>query len=444
MANRYVEYMRLDQIERAEKNPKDHSSLDIQRSIAEQGFGEPPLLDERTNRLLAGHGRLDACLTLHSNGRPPPEGVTVDHDGMWQIPVVRGMATRTDEHARAYLIASNSLTTKGGWDTRELADMLVALQGDDLLPLTGYDDDDLAAMLAALDPDEEPPPPPPALTDPDDAPGFRTDTVTQPGDLWLLGPHRLAVGDSTDTGTWDRLLGGDKADCVWTDPPYGVSYQADLTPEQAKKMHRRTDGLEVANDKLTPDQLADFLRSVFALAMSHTRPGACWYVASPPGPLTFTFGQALIDLEVLRQTLIWVKDSLVMGHSDYHYRHEPVYYGWTPGAAHHPPPDRKQDTIHEVARPKRSKDHPTMKPVELIVRHLENSTDYDDLVVDPFGGSGSTLIACHTTGRRAALIELDPKYADVILRRYQEHTGTVPTRDGIEHDFADREHDEAA
>ena len=211
---------------------------------------------------------------------------------------------------------------------------------------------------------------------------------------------------------------------VWTDPPYGVSYVV-----------KTADALTIENDALDADGLDDFLRSVFALALTHTSPGACWYVAAPAGPLTMIFGQALIDLGVYRQMLIWVKDQFVMGHSDYHYRHEPVYYGWTPGAAHHALADRKQDTIHEADRPKRSKEHPTMKPVELIARHIGNSTDPGQLVVDPFGGSGSTLIACHTTGRPAALIELDPKYADVILRRYQEHTGAIPTRDGVEHDF---------
>jgi site-specific DNA-methyltransferase (adenine-specific) len=237
--------------------------------------------------------------------------------------------------------------------------------------------------------------------------------------VWLLGPHRLAVGDSTDPNVWDALLAGGKADCMWTDPPYGVAY-----------VGKTKDALTIENDALDEDGLADFLGSVLALALVNSRPGAAWFVASPPGPLHLVFGAALHRLDVLRQTLIWVKDQFVMGRSDYHYRHEPIFYGWTPGAAHHPPSDRKQDTIHEVARPKRSKDHPTMKPVELIERHLGNSTDPGHIVIDPFGGSGSTLIAAHRTSRVARLIELDPKYADVILRRYTEHTGNTPTREG--------------
>lgn len=420
----HVEYMPLDDIAPATRNPKAHDTAGIKRSITHHGVAELPLIDDRTGQLIAGHGRLDQLRAMRDNGDTPPAGVRVD-DGVWLAPVLRGWSSRSDDDAEAYLIASNRLTEKGGWDDYGLAEVLTDMAEAQLLELTGYDSDDLAALIASLEAgedDEEPV----ALTDKDDAPGFRSDTVTKPGDLWHLGPHRLAVGDSTDVTVWDLLLGGDKADMVWTDPPYGVAY-----------IGKTKDALTIENDTLSEDGLDDFLRAVFGVAMVSTNPGAAWYVAGPPGPLHLVFGQALHDLEILRQTIIWVKDQFVMGRSDYHYRHEPIYYGWTPGAAHHPVPDRRQDTIHEVPRPKRSKDHPTMKPVDLIVRHIENSTDKGGLVVDPFGGSGSTLIACHTTGRRAALIELDPKYADVILRRFEEHTGIVPTRGGEPHSFVD-------
>lgn len=265
----------------------------------------------------------------------------------------------------------------------------------------------------------------PGLNDPDDAPpDLPAQPITRDGDLWTLGPHKLAVGNAADKTVWDRLLNGATADCVWTDPPYGVSY-----------VGKTADALTIENDDLDEGALDELLRSVFTLALSNTRAGAAWYVASPPGPLHAMFAGVLRDVGVLRQTLIWVKDQFVLGHSDYHYQHEPIYYGWSPGAAHHTMPDRKQTSVFEFPRPKRSAEHPNMKPVGLIERHITNSTRPGALVVDPFTGSGSTLIACHGTDRIAALIELDPQYADVVCRRYQEHTGTVPIRGGVEHDF---------
>lgn len=305
------------------------------------------------------------------------------------------------------------------YDERLLLELLADLPD---LGGTGYDLGDFEALDRAYrnDGNREP-----GLNDPDDAPAeLPAQPVTKKGDLWTLGPHRLVVGDSTDPHTWERLLGGEKADCMWTDPPYGVAY-----------VGKTADALTIANDDLDVAKLDRFLRSVLGIALVSSNPGAAWYVASPPGPLSLVFGRVLLDVGVYRQTLIWAKDQFVLGHSDYHYRHEPVYYGWTPGAAHHSMPDRKQDSVFEFARPKRSVDHPNMKPVGMIELHIGNSTDQAALVVDPFSGSGSTVIACHGTGRRAAVIELDPQYADVICRRYQEHTGTKPVSDGQPHDF---------
>lgn len=305
------------------------------------------------------------------------------------------------------------------YDDRLLLELLADLPD---LDGSGYDLDDFEALERAYRQGDDRAP---GLNDPDDAPSeLPPDPVTRRGELWQLGPHRLVVGDSTDPGVWELLLGGGTPDCLWTDPPYGLSY-----------VGKTRDALTIENDGLDETQLARLLRDVFDLSMKHVPPGAPWYVASPPGPLHLAFGRVLMDLGVYRQTLIWVKDQFVLGHSDYHYRHEPIYYGWVPGAAHRATPDRQQDSVFEFPRPKRSAEHPNMKPVGLIEQHITNSTDWGALVVDPFAGSGSTLIACHGTGRRAVLIELDPQYADVICRRYQEHTGIVPVRDGQGHDF---------
>lgn len=419
---RKLEYVRLDSVTAAPRNPKGHDTTGIARAIKHHGFGEVPLRDERTGRLVAGHGRYTQLVAMRDSGATAPDGILVDPDGEWLMPVITGWASRSDEDAEAYLVGSNRLTTKGGWDDRGLTEMLEDLAAANLLELTGYDQADLDALLADLNPavDEIPP----AFTDPDDAPEPPAEPVCAVGDVWELGPHRLTVGDSTDVNVWETLLEGRRADMVWTDPPYGVAYTG-----------KTADALTIENDALDEDGLRDFLRAAFAATYTATRPGAAWYIASPPGPLHLVFGGLLHELGVLRQTLIWVKDQFVMGRSDYHYRHEPLFYGWTPGAAHHPVPDRTQDTVHEVPRPKRSADHPTMKPVALIERHITNSTDPGQLVVDPFGGSGSTLLAAHAAGRVAALIELDPRYADVICRRYQEHTGIKPTRNGQPHDF---------
>jgi len=183
------------------------------------------------------------------------------------------------------------------------------------------------------------------------------------------------------------------------------------------------DALTIENDTLNLAELEEFLRSAFNAIFTATKPGACWYVAAPSGNIFQSFSIPLSELDVWRHTLVWVKDTLVMGRADYHYKHESIFYGWTPGAAHQTPPDRKQDTVWEIPRPKANREHPTMKPIELIVRAINNSSRANDLVLDSFGGSGSTLIACEQTHRKARLIELDPKYCDVIVKRWETITG---------------------
>ena len=255
------------------------------------------------------------------------------------------------------------------------------------------------------------------LTDPDEVPDAPAEPITKPGDRIVLGRHTLVCGDSTDAGAWDALLAGRQVGMVWTDPPYGVSY-----------VGKTKDALTIENDDLSESALEELLRGSLSLGWAHTRPGGAWCVAAPAGPLHQTFGAVLKELEVWRQTLIWKKDSLVLGRSDYHYQHEPIFYGWKEGAAHTWNTDRKQTTILEFARPKRSTEHPTMKPVELVQYCIQNSSNADDLIVDPFGGSGTTLIAAETSGRAAALIELGPRYCDVIVRRWEEFTGQKAVR----------------
>lgn len=427
MPERRVEYMPLPIIEAAERNPKRHAASDIRQSIDRFGLGELPLIDERTGRLVAGHGRLDDIAERRRTGQNPPDGVQVGDGGEWLVPVVRGWGSRSDAEAEAYLVASNKLTTKGGWDDEALAEVLSDLADADLLALTGFSEGELADLLGADGTGAEA-----GHTDPDEVPAAPPD-ATAPGDTWRLGPHRVRCGDARDVDAVAALLAGERAEAMWTDPPYGVDY-----------VGKTSNALTIVNDDAAG--LPALLAGAFAAAGTALRPGAAVYVAAAPGPLVMVTAQAIVDAGWLyRQNLIWVKDAMVLGHFDYHARHEPILYGFTPGGTGRLGRggerwygDNAQTTVVEVAKPSRSADHPTMKPVELIASHLANSCPRGGLVFDPFAGSGSTLIAAHRLGMRAAVMELDPRYVDVICRRFQEHTDIKPIRDatGEPVDFA--------
>lgn len=438
MTERSITYADLRAVVPAELNPKRHDHDAIKASIRMHGFTAPLLHDERTDRLLAGHGRLAALLDMEQSGEPVPDGVKVEN-GAWQVPVVRGFASKDDEHAASLLVADNRLTELGGWDEGELAELLGTLRASDdpaLLDLSGFNDSDLDAMLKRLDAAQ--------ITDDfrdrdlDDADlTVAAEVLSKPGDVWLLGKHRVVCGDSTNRATLATALNGRQADMVWTDPPYGVAYQMDWDSDPAYAARRRQDKKTVSNDELTDEALRAFLRAALGAAHDLTKPGGAWYVASPGGVRNLDFGLVLTDLGVVREMLIWAKDQFVFGRQDYHWRHEPIFYGWKEGAAHYFVDDRTQDTVWEIARPRKSEEHPTMKPVELVARAIRNSSRQGDLILDPFGGSGTTLIAAHSEGRNAAIVELDPGYVDVICRRYQQTVGDLPVResDGQPVDF---------
>ncbi|MEM7517346.1 MAG: site-specific DNA-methyltransferase, partial [Planctomycetota bacterium] len=253
------------------------------------------------------------------------------------------------------------------------------------------------------------------------------DPTTQVGDVWLLGEHhRLICGDSTDPAVLAELMQGERASLVWTDPPYGVSYIGGTKDE-----------MTIENDDLDLADLESLLEGAFGSAADACEPGAVWYVAAPAGPNFLPFAKRLSELGIWRQTLVWEKDSLVLGRSDYHYRHEAILYGWVPGAAHHAPKTRALDTILKFARPKSSPDHPTMKPVPLVQHCIETSSKPGGIILDPFSGSGTTLLAAESCARKARCIELDPRYCDVIVRRFEEATGKGTTLEGSDLSFAD-------
>ena len=268
----------------------------------------------------------------------------------------------------------------------------------------------------------DPPEPPGGNGDPDDAPEPPTEPVSKLGDLYRIGPHRLLVGDATDMAAVEKMLDGDRADCMWTDPPYGVDY-----------VGKTKDALTIHNDGA--DGLPGLLAGAYAVATAALKPGAAVYIAHPPGALFMVFAKAFFDAGwKFHEGLIWVKNTMVLGHSDYHFKHEPVMFGYTAGEGRHGRGgegwygDNSQTSVFEIDKPSRSEDHPTMKPVDLVTGMLANSCPRAGLVYDPFGGSGTTLIAAHELGQRAAIVELDPHYADVILARAEAFTQIKPER----------------
>ncbi len=399
------------------RNARKHSDrnlAEIEAALREVGAGRSIVVDE-AGTILAGNATVQAAAKA---------GIArvrvVEADGTELVAVRRSGLTPAQK--RRLALFDNRAAELAEWDTEVLASLADEM---DLSAL--WEPDELADLLAHAEA-----PPADLLGDPDEVPPLPADPVTQPGDLWLLGQHRLLCGDATKPDDIHRLMAGDVGSCLWTDPPYGVNYTGG-TP----------DALTIANDD--PQGLEGLLRASFANVQDVLAPGAPFYVAHPAGPLSLVFGRVVTELEWrLRQTLVWVKDSLVLGHADYHYRHEPILYGFLPGGTGRRGRggtgwfgDDAQTSVFEVPRPKASPDHPTSKPVALLTAMLANSTRSGNLVLDPFGGSGSTLIACEQLGRRARLLELDPKYCDVVVRRWEELTGKQADRMQADGDPAD-------
>jgi site-specific DNA-methyltransferase (adenine-specific) len=392
-----LEMWAVDRLVPYERNARTHSPeqvAQIAASIQEFGFTNPILVAADAG-ILAGHGRLAAAKDM----------------GLAEVPVIV-LDHLSAEQRRAYVLADNKLALNAGWDEELLATELQELQLAEFdLSLLGWSDEELADLLPGVDELD-----PEGMGDGDAVPEPPEEPVTKPGDVWLLGKHRVMCGDSTSLDELERLMGGAQADCVWTDPPYGVAY-----------VGKTQDALTIQNDDLDDEALTIFLRESLGAAFALSKSGSSWYVAAPPGPLFHCFGTALKELEVWRHTLAWVKSTFVMGRCDYHYQHEAIFYGWKPGAAHKWSSDRKQSSTLNFDKPSRNGAHPTMKPVELVEYCITNSSDRGFVVLDVFGGSGTTLIACEKTSRQARLMELDPRYCDVIVKRWQEFTGKTAT-----------------
>ena len=394
------------------RNSRTHSEeqvAQIAASIAEFGFTNP-ILAGSDGVIVAGHGRLAAAQRL----------------GLEVVPVVV-LDHLTPTQRRALVIADNRIAENAGWDEAMLRIEIAALQDDAFdLALTGFDADALAELMAGDEPDNE------GQTDDDAVPAVSETVVSRAGDVWILGGHRLLCGDATVAANYQRLLGGATVDMVFTDPPYNVNYA-----NSAKDKMRGKDRA-ILNDNLG-DGFYDFLLAALTPTVAHCRGGI--YVAMSSSELDVLQSAFRAAGGKWSTFIIWAKHTFTLGRADYQRQYEPILYGWPEGKQRHWCGDRDQGDVWNIKKPQKNDLHPTMKPVELVERAIRNSSRPGDTVLDPFGGSGTTLIAAEKSGRIARLIELDPKYVDVIVRRWQGWTGQQATReaDGVAFDQAARD-----
>lgn len=382
-----MELVEIEKLVPYVNNARTHSPAQITKlrsSLREFGFINPVIIDRDFN-VIAGHGRIMAA----------------KEEGIMKVPCVFADHL-TEAQKKAYIIADNRMAMDAGWDEELLRVEIEALQGMEYDPaLTGFDEKELAALfnngIEAKDDDF------------DVTAELENPTLTHKGDVWTLGRHRLVCGDSTKSETFDILMDGLKANLVITDPPYNVNYEG-------------TAG-KIQNDNMADDKFYQFLLAAFTNTEKAMADDASIYVfhADTEG---LNFRKAFADGGFyLSGTCIWKKQSLVLGRSPYQWQHEPVLFGWKKKGKHQWYTGRKESTIWEFDKPKRNTDHPTMKPIPLLAYPITNSSMANSVVLDPFGGSGSTLIACQQTDRICRTIELDEKYCDVIVKRYIEQVG---------------------
>ena len=379
------------------KNSRTHSDQQVAQiaaSIKEFGFRNPILVDGVG--IIAGHGRLMAAQKL----------------GLDKVPTI-DCSDMTPSQKKAYIIADNKLALNAGWDTAMLTIEMQELEVEGFdLELLGFDDKELNALLEPEIVD--------GLTDEDEVPELPEEPKSKLGDIYILGNHRLMCGDSTSIDAVEKMMDGDKASLVVTDPPWNVAYGTNLA-NNAQGYKQRT----IMNDNFeTTQEWEDFLSGFIGNIIAFTMKGCPIYCVMGASEWP-AIDKALRDGGFhWSSTIIWAKDTLVLSRKDYHTQYEPIWYGWKDdGPRIWTVQDRKQSDVWECKRPKRSELHPTTKPVELIERAVLNSSNAGTIVFEPFGGSGSTLIACEKTGRKARLMELDPKYCDVIVKRWEDFTG---------------------
>ena len=387
---RRYENVEIEKLIPYKNNARTHSDEQIEKiakSMKEFGFINPVLVDGNLN-VIAGHGRILGAKKL----------------GMKEVPCLF-IEDLTEEQKRAYIIADNRLAEDAGWDKELLKIELEDLKNMNFdITLTGFELEDFDFSMDETE----------VIEDEFDE-TVPEEPTSKKGEIYKLGKHFLMCGDSTDINDVEKLMNGVKADMLLTDPPYNVDYEGG-------------NGLTIQNDNMDDETFREFLRVSFFNANSVMKEGAVFYIwhADSEG---YNFRGACHDIGwKVRQCLIWCKNTLVMGRQDYHWKHEPCLYGWKEGASHLWASDRKQTTVLEFDRPSVSKEHPTMKPVGLFDYLIKNNTKKDDIVLDLFAGSGTSIIACEQNGRIAYSMELDPKYVDVIISRWEKLTGQQAER----------------
>ncbi|NRP14988.1 site-specific DNA-methyltransferase [Marinobacterium sp. xm-a-152] len=392
------------------RNARTHSPEQISQiaaSIVEFGFTNP-ILAGSDKIIVAGHGRLLAAQKL----------------GLTEVPVVV-LDHLTPAQHKALIIADNKIAENAGWDDELLRTELQALIDEGFnLDLTGFDPDELDEIFVAEESTVE------GITDEDETPELGDELISRSGDVWIMGNHRLLCGDSTEDDSFATVMASDTADMVFTDPPYNVDY-ANTAKDKQRGTHR-----PILNDNLGEGFYA-FLLAAFQPMLHHCK-GAV-YIAMSSSELDTLQGAFREAGGKWSTFIIWAKNTFTLGRADYQRQYEPILYGWPEGQNRHWCGARDQGDVWNIKKPAKNDLHPTMKPVELVERALRNSSRPGDIVLDPFGGSGTTLIAAEKTGRRARLIELDPKYVDVIVRRWQSYTGDQAIRESDGLPFNDLE-----
>ena len=378
----------IEQLQPYKNNARLHSDEQVDqiaKSLEEFGFLNAVLVDDQ-NTILARHGRVMAAKKL----------------GLDTVPTIQ-IKHLSESQKKAYIIADNQIALNAGWEMQLLETELKELNKDSFdVSLLGFDAKELDKLLYE---EKE------GLTDEDAVPE-NVEPRVKKGDLWQLGNHRLLCGDATNVDDLQILFRDKKADLYLTDPPYNVDYAG-----------KTKDALKIQNDKFDDDNFNNFLTDAFKNSAKKIKAGGSFYIfhADLEG---YNFRSACKKANFnTRQCLIWSKNSMVMGRQDYHWQHEPILYGWMEGGSHSWYSDRKQTTILNFARPTKSKEHPTIKPVDIIEYLIKNSSKQEDIILDTFLGSGSTLIACEKTNRSCYGLELDPKYCDVIIKRWEDYTG---------------------
>lgn len=380
-----VQQVKIEKVKPYDKNPrKNKAAVDyVANSIKEFGFQQPIVVD-KDMVVIAGHTRLKAAKKLK----------------LKEVPVVIA-DNLTEEQVKAYRLADNKTAEKAEWDFDLLTDELLSLQELDFdMEQFGFDFD--------FSEDEE------AVEDDNWEADVPEEPISKRGDIWVLGRHRLMCGDSTEADDVALLMDGNKADMLLTDPPYNVDYTGKASELETRK---------IENDKMEDSAFQDFLTSAFSNAAENMKAGGVFYIwhAESEG-LNFRVACKKAGFQV-RQCLIWNKNAMVMGRQDYQWKHEPCLYGWKDGASHLWASDRKQTTVLEFEKPQKNNLHPTMKPIKLFDYQIKNNTKGDDIVLDLFGGSGTTIMAAEQNGRRGFVMEYDPKFVDVIVDRWEQFTG---------------------